>query len=320
MDPLTIRWRPRILLVFVIRVVVDRQANRVLDGGCRRRELGALEEDGADVRVTLHDLHGGGDDLLLQLQHVEGFSGLSQHLGELRTFGRRDDARALAYFAKALSLDPESLEALTNTGKIHTLKKEFGQAATILERAVATHPDYAPALSTLGGVRIAEKRYDDAEALLKLADERHLEGIVVKRLDSTYQPGARNTAWQKIKIRRRQEFVVGGWLVGHGSLDNQIGSLMVGVYDGADLIMAGRVGSGLTDVERKRLATMLEPRSEMPFKEVPALDKVPVWVEPTVVVEVEYGEWPRGAMLRHPTYCGIRIDRDPADVVRENEV
>jgi bifunctional non-homologous end joining protein LigD len=153
-----------------------------------------------------------------------------------------------------------------------------------------------------------------------LAKERDLEGIVVKRLDSTYQPGGRSSAWHKIKIRRRQEFVVGGWLVGQGSLENRVGSLMVGVYDGPDLIMAGRVGSGLTDVERKRLESMLQPRTETPFKEVPALEKVPVWVEPTVVVEVAYGEWPVGAMLRHPTYCGIRPDRDPVDVVREDQI
>ena len=91
---------------------------------------------------------------------------------------------------------------------------------------------------------------DDPESLLELAAERDLEGIVVKRLDSVYEPGTRSSAWRKIKILRRQEFVVGGWLEGQRSLEKQLGSLMVGVWDDGRLVMAGRVGSGLTEVER----------------------------------------------------------------------
>lgn len=158
---------------------------------------------------------------------------------------------------------------------------------------------------------------DDPEALLELAAERDLEGIVVKRLDSVYQPGVRSNAWRKVKIRRRQEFVVGGWLEGQRSLEKQLGSLMVGVWDSGRLVMAGRVGSGLTEVERTRLERLLVVTDKPPFAEVPPLDKRPVWVEPTVVVEVEYGEWPPGGQLRHPVYRGLRIDRDPADVTRE---
>ncbi|MDH4277212.1 MAG: non-homologous end-joining DNA ligase [Acidimicrobiia bacterium] len=158
---------------------------------------------------------------------------------------------------------------------------------------------------------------DDPESLLELAAERDLEGIVVKRLDSVYEPGMRSSAWRKIKIRRRQEFVVGGWLEGQRSLEKQIGSLMVGVWDDGRLVMAGRVGSGLTEVERTRLEKLLVATDEPPFAEVPPLDKRPVWVEPTVVVEVEYGEWPPGGQLRHPVYRGLRIDRDPAEVTRE---
>ncbi len=158
---------------------------------------------------------------------------------------------------------------------------------------------------------------DDPETLLELAAERDLEGIVVKRLDSVYEPGIRSNAWRKVKIRRRQEFVVGGWLEGQRSLEKQLGSLMVGVWDQGRLVMAGRVGSGLTEVERTRLERLLVVTDKPPFAEVPPLDKRPVWVEPTVVVEVEYTEWPPGGQLRHPVYRGLRTDRDPADVTRE---
>lgn len=158
---------------------------------------------------------------------------------------------------------------------------------------------------------------DGAEAMLDVARQRDLEGIVVKRIDSRYHPGSRSKSWLKIKVRRRQEFVVGGWLEGQGGLAGRLGSLVVGVWEDSQFIMAGRVGSGLTDGERRRLNEMLIDRAEPLFSEVPPLDKTPHWVEPTVVVEVEFAEWPGEGMLRHPTYCGIRIDRDPATVVRE---
>lgn len=158
---------------------------------------------------------------------------------------------------------------------------------------------------------------DGGHELLAVAEQRDLEGIVLKRVDSRYHPGARSKSWLKVKVRRRQEFVVGGWLEGQGGLAGRLGSLIVGVWDESDFVMAGRVGSGLTDDERRRLDAMLTERSEPLFGEVPPLDKTPHWVEPTAVVEVEFSEWPADGMLRHPVYCGIRIDRDPADVVRE---
>ncbi len=158
---------------------------------------------------------------------------------------------------------------------------------------------------------------DGGQELLAVAEQRDLEGVVVKRVDSRYHPGTRSKSWLKIKVRRRQEFLVGGWLEGQGGLAGRLGSLIVGVWDGEDFVMAGRVGSGLTDAERRRLDAILTECPEPPFTEVPPLDKIPHWVEPTAVVEVEFSEWPPDGMLRHPVYCGIRVDRDPADVIRE---
>lgn len=153
--------------------------------------------------------------------------------------------------------------------------------------------------------------------LRKLAEDRGLEGIVVKRLDSTYRPGARSHDWLKDKIQLRQEFVVGGWLAGQGALEDEIGSLVVGVWEGERLVVSGTAGSGLTDAERQRLAARFEPRDTPPFAEVPPLDKRPTWVEPTTVVEIGFGDWPADGMLRHPVYLGYREDRDPNDVTRE---
>lgn len=158
---------------------------------------------------------------------------------------------------------------------------------------------------------------DDALRLIELARQRQLEGVVLKRLDSVYQPGVRSPSWIKLKIRRRQEFVVGGWLEGQRSLEGQIGALVVGYWDGDELVAAGRVGSGLSDLERRRLSETLTGRTDPPFAALPPLDRPAHWVEPDTVVEVEFAEWTADGTLRHPTFCGVRTDRDPDDVTRE---
>lgn len=177
----------------------------------------------------------------------------------------------------------------------------------VLTDLVADGPSWRVSPSIPGG----------ASRLLELARERDLEGIVIKRLDSTYRPGSRTTAWRKVKIRLRQEFVVGGWLAGQGSLEDGIGSLVLGVWQGSDLVMAGLAGSGLTDPIRRALLDRMVERPTPPFVSVPALDRRPTWVEPELVIEAEFGDWPAEGMLRHPVFIGLRDDKDPANVVRE---
>jgi bifunctional non-homologous end joining protein LigD len=161
----------------------------------------------------------------------------------------------------------------------------------------------------------------DADAALETARELGLEGIVAKRIDAPYVPGRRTTAWQKKKLRNRQELVVGGWLPGEGRLSGTVGSLLVGYYErpgaGAGaLTYAGRVGSGINDAGRDALAAQLVARSSSPFGSTPRLAS-PVWVEPDVVAEVEFTEWTDDGVLRHPVFVGLRTDKAPTDVTRE---
>ena len=88
-----------------------------------------------------------------------------------------------------------------------------------------------------------------------------LEGVIAKRLDSVYEPGRRSGAWLKIKHRRRARLVVGGWMPGEGGRRGSIGSLLAGYYEPGStrLRYAGRVGSGLTDSDLRRLSSLLEP-------------------------------------------------------------
>ena len=160
---------------------------------------------------------------------------------------------------------------------------------------------------------------EDGASLLELARARDLEGVVAKRLSSHYQPGVRSRHWVKVKIRKRQEFVVGGFLPGRdgGALEGQIGSLLLGINEGTELHFVGAAGSGLTDAIRNQLLALFTITGNCPFATIPELDRVPVWVEPALVVEIEYGSWPTGGNLRHPVYAGLRQDHDPNDVVRE---
>ncbi|MCX7619618.1 MAG: non-homologous end-joining DNA ligase [Acidimicrobiales bacterium] len=161
--------------------------------------------------------------------------------------------------------------------------------------------------------------------LLDLATARSLEGVVAKRRESPYEPGRRSPAWRKIKVRRQQEFVVGGWIPGRGGHANHIGSLLLGYFDGPHLRFAGKVGTGFTRAELERLARVLAPleSADCPFEPPPspqASVRAAHWVRPELVVQVAYSEWSHEGHLRHPSYLGQRYDKDAREVMREEPV
>jgi bifunctional non-homologous end joining protein LigD len=160
-----------------------------------------------------------------------------------------------------------------------------------------------------------------AELLAVVAD-RGMEGLIAKRRGSAYEAGRRSPTWRKLKVRRRQEFVVGGWKEGAGGRRSTVGALLVGYHtDDGRLAYAGRVGSGITDVELRHLQATLDATAcdACPFDPPPTRDEMrgARWVEPQLVVEVAFGEWSADQRLRHPSYLGTRTDKDPGTVVRE---
>ncbi|MGH8868863.1 MAG: non-homologous end-joining DNA ligase [Actinomycetes bacterium] len=160
---------------------------------------------------------------------------------------------------------------------------------------------------------------DDAMAT---SEAQGLEGIVAKRLDSAYEPGRRSRSWLKVKHERTQEVVVGGWRPGAGRRTGAIGSLLMGVQTEDGLMYVGHVGSGFSDSALADLSRQLEPlaRETSPFATpLPRPDSRDArWVEPRLVGEVAYGEWTPDERLRHPTWRGLRADKDPAEVTRED--
>jgi bifunctional non-homologous end joining protein LigD len=160
--------------------------------------------------------------------------------------------------------------------------------------------------------------FRDGAAVKHAAEELGMEGVVAKRLDSTYQSGRRSDAWRKVKLTAGQEFVVGGWLPGAGRLEDRLGSLLVGYYDDGVLRYAGRVGSGIDERKRADLEERLAPlaRDKSPFEKTPRLPH-PQWVDAELVVDVVFQNWTSAGMLRAPRFRGARDDKDPAEVVRE---
>jgi bifunctional non-homologous end joining protein LigD len=182
----------------------------------------------------------------------------------------------------------------------------------------------------------------DGRRLWAAVQKQGLEGIVAKRLQSPYRPGQRSREWLKVRNRRGQELVIGGWMPGEGSRGGRVGSLLVGHWDATPdeaerlgrpqrLVYAGGVGTGYTQEMLDRLTALLEPlrRPDSPFElgEDPELKyrqrarsrgAGPVWVDPELVGEFEFTEWTREGTLRQSAFKGLRDDKDPREVVRES--
>ena len=159
----------------------------------------------------------------------------------------------------------------------------------------------------------------EGEAMRDTSRSAQLEGIMAKRLDSTYQPGRRSANWLKVKNWRGQELVIGGWLPGAGARDGRIGALLVGYHDQGRLVYAGKVGTGFTEKLLGRLAALLEPlrRPDSPFEAGIKAPTAAIYVEPRLIGEFRFAEWTRTGQLRHPAFKGLREDKDPRSVVRE---
>ncbi len=163
--------------------------------------------------------------------------------------------------------------------------------------------------------------FDDVDEALATSRRFDLEGIVVKDPASTYRRGLRSESWLKVKLTRTQEVVLAGIRPGQGGRAQTFGSLLLGIPGPDGLQYAGRVGTGFSDATLRSLMRMLAPlhADENPMVGVPSLDARGVqWLRPELVGEVEFGEFTPGGILRHSRWRGLRPDKSPADVRRED--
>jgi bifunctional non-homologous end joining protein LigD len=173
---------------------------------------------------------------------------------------------------------------------------------------------------------------EHAEELLEKVREFGLEGLVGKRAGSRYEPGRRSGTRIKLKVVREQEFVVGGYTDPEGSR-KYFGALLVGVYEGKKLLFCGRVGTGFTE---KRLLSLFGDLNKIrtencPFSNLPTTGRRRLvrgltaaemkrchWVKPVMVCQIKFSEWTRDNHLRQRVFLGVREDKSPAEVIREN--
>jgi bifunctional non-homologous end joining protein LigD len=154
-------------------------------------------------------------------------------------------------------------------------------------------------------VRLSEHIETTGIAFFEAARVRGLEGIMAKDGRSPYVPGKRTDRWQKVKIRPEQE----------------LGALLVGVYEDGALSYAGKIGAGFTDANRAELlgAMALLATTESPFASPPprAAARNAQWLRPELVIRAEFAGWTGDGLVRQASYKGIELEKDPRAVIRE---
>jgi len=159
--------------------------------------------------------------------------------------------------------------------------------------------------------------------LIRAAKALEMEGIIAKRKGSIYEPGKRSGAWLKYKIKKSQEFVIGGYTMGGNPFD----ALIVGCYDGGKLKYVAKVRAGFVPHMRCAMWPLFQQfrTDRCPFSDLPekrrtlySLTREEMqncqWLEPLLLAQIEFREWTPDRHLRHASFVGLRNDKDPTEV------
>ena len=165
--------------------------------------------------------------------------------------------------------------------------------------------------------------------LIAAAKKTGLEGVIGKRADSRYESGERSGAWAKYKTKKGQELVIGGYKPGTNGFEY----LLVGYYEGKDLIFIAKIRNGFTPLLRREVAQKFPGlrTSRCPFANLPeranarrgeaitveVMKKIQ-WLRPKLVAQIEFTEWTEGNHLRHSEFVALRNDKKASEVVKEN--
>lgn len=233
------------------------------------------------------------------------------HFGSLQNWRSEADGELVYYIFDLLWLDGYDLTGLPLTERKEKLKS-----------IIPSHDI----------IRYSENFETTATEFLKVAAKMNMEGIMAKKSDSLYYPGLRTKEWLKIKAQKRHEVIIGGYTVNEGSA-KKFSSLLVGLYDKGRLNYIGKIGTGFTDKVQADIMKKMKPLivKDPPFTEIPDIDKPSrfrpnppkakvFWLKPALVAEVSYAELTDEGIMRHPSFEGLREDKNAKDVVMEKTV
>ena len=180
-----------------------------------------------------------------------------------------------------------------------------------------------------GMIRYSESFITSGTKFFAAAQKTGLEGIMAKKTDSYYTPGVRTREWLKIKTATRQEVVIGGYTRNEGT-SKLFSSLLVGVFEKGRLQYTGKIGTGFTEKVQQEMMKLFKPlvRKTSPFGVLPDINKPSrfrpdppdakaTWLQPQLVCEVSFREMTEDGVMRHPSFEGMREDKDAQEVVRE---
>lgn len=169
-------------------------------------------------------------------------------------------------------------------------------------------------------VRFSDHVANDGVLFFRAVQAKGLEGIIAKHGQSTYQIGSRSRQWLKMKTQLTQEGVIAGFTAPRGGRKH-FGTLVLGVYDGHELVGIGHAGGGFGAKQLEEIREKLEPlvQEGCPFKVRPETGPHVTWVRPELVCEVAFHGWTADGIMRQPSFVRLREDKAPREVVLEGE-
>jgi bifunctional non-homologous end joining protein LigD len=232
--------------------------------------------------------------------------------GDLQNWRSEADGHLAFYLFDLLWLDGKDL-----------MNEPLHERRKLLHQAVEAYKE------NTGIIKVSENFEATGTEFFALADKMGLEGIMAKKADSLYVPGARTKDWLKIKTEKRQEAVIGGYTLNEGT-SKQFSALLLGIFDHGKLHFITPVGTGFSKKLQQEIIETLKPyiTKECPFATVPDYNKpsrfrpnppkaTVTWVKPEVVCEISYREKTKDGAIRHPSFKGLREDKNASEVVWE---
>jgi len=229
---------------------------------------------------------------------VSSFSKLQNRIGLRLEKKTEQQPEVFLYLFDLLFYDGEDLRKKSLRERKKTLKEKFKFSQLI---------------------RFTTHRSSRLQAFYEEMCKSGEEGVIAKKIGSRYESNKRAKTWLKFKCGNQQELVIGGFTEPKGSRAG-FGAILIGYYEGNHLKYAGKVGTGFSDSLLKQLKKKFDKikQKQSPFENYREKEH-PHWIKPKLVAEIGFAEWTRDGKLRQPKFLGLREDKNPKEVVRENK-